>query len=109
MAQTLFRGQRLSRSEIVTVVILVLACVASALYASDGDRFLAIAAITAAAGFFTGGWLLVRYGRTSENDDRHSFLFIGIGLQIAGVWMVTTGLIAEVIEVGAFGILDFGF
>ncbi len=109
MAQTLFRGQRLSRSEIVTVGILLLAGLTGALYAFDSDRFLEVAAITAAAGFFSGGRLLVRYGRTSKNDDRHAFLFIGVGLQIAGIWMVVTGLISEVIEVGAFGVLDFGF
>jgi signal transduction histidine kinase len=109
MAQTLFRGQRLSRSEIVTVGILLLACLAGALYAFDSDRFLEVAAITAAAGFFSGGRLLVRYGRTSPNDDRKAFLFVGVGLKIAAVWMIATGLIAEVVEVGAFGLLDFGF
>jgi signal transduction histidine kinase len=109
MAQTLLRRQRLSRSEIVTVGLLPLACLAGGLYAYDNVRFIAVAAIVAAAGFFSGGRLLVRYGRTSRNDDRHAFLFIGVGLQIAGVWMIATGLIAEVIEVGAFGPLDFGF
>ncbi len=108
MAQTQFSG-RFRRSEFLAALALLYAVGASLLYASDSGAYLEIAAIAAALGHVTGGFLLIRYGRTTENDDGFSFMAVGLGVTIAGVWMVVTGAAASVFDVPAFGPLDFGF
>lgn len=108
MAQTQFSG-RFVRSEVFSAFALLLGLCAGLLYAADNDAYLELAAVAAAVGFVTGGVLLIRYGRTTANDDGFSFLAVGAGVTIAGVWMIVTGAAASVLEVPAFGILDFGF
>ncbi len=108
MAHPQFSG-RIVRSELLAALALIFALGASALYAIDADAYLEVAAVAAAFGFVTGGSMLIRYGRTTPNDDGFSFLCVGAGVAIAGVWMIVTGAAASTLDLPAFGLFDFGF
>src|SRR5665811_1022731 len=79
------------------------------LYALDRVRFETVAGVVVAISFITAGALLFGYGRCTSSEDGRAFRLLGIGGLVGGSGMIAFGVLAEFIELPAFGLLDVIF
>lgn len=99
----------LAFTERLVVVVGMALISAGALYASDRARFETVAGLVAAIGFITAGALLLGYGRRTSSEDGRAFRLLGTGGLVGGSGMITFGVVAEFVELPAFGPLDIIF